>query len=481
MGRAKGVYLNSKGIEILKQAIDNLESKNKGGKALADILGNISGASIDRLKAGKQAVETRTIKLICEGVGFKDWRNYVIESEEELEFNPVLLYPCTERFSYLIEDKTKRFVGREYVLDSFDRFTQKNDRGYFLLQGEPGEGKSAIAAWYAKTNDCLYYFNIRGEGQNTTELFLENICLQLIQRYDLKNLLQSNKQPKSLPVDATKNSSFLLKLLSEASKKKENDSKIVIVVDALDEVDFSSQDINTNVLYLPKHLPEGVYFFLTSRRDVAELQGRLGFETSQAKINLADFPKSYDDIEDYIRDFLRDEEYEDSINAWLLKQGKDQKELIVELKEKSLRNFLYISLILPELANPEGIYKDALIKELPEGLNRYYDKHWALMDVSADRLRIVCVISRANTLYTCEQIAYLSGEYDYLKVQLVLNSWMQFLDKRRDKEGSMLYKFYHESYKDYVFMKEEVKLACGDPEETDNRIFNNIFPSDVFI
>lgn len=327
----------------------------------------------------------------------------------------------------------------------------------------------------------MYYFNIRGEGQNTTELFLENICWQLVQRYGLKDLLHTNKEPKSLPVDATKNSTFLLKLLGEASKRKEKSSIITVVVDALDEVDFSSQDKNTNVLYLPKHLPEGVYFFLTSRRHVPELQGRLGFETSQAEINLADFPQSYDDIERYILEFLKDQEYRDSINAWLLKQGKDQEQLVAELKEKSVRNFLYISLILPELANPEGIYKDALINELPEGLNRYYDKHWALMDVSVDRLRIVCVISRARKLYTCEQIAFLAGEKDPLKVQLVLNNWMQLLDRRKDKEGSTRYKFYHESYKDYVFAKDEVKLACGNSDETDDRILDNILPPDVFI
>lgn len=41
--------------------------------------------------------------------------------------------------------------------------------------------------------------------------------------------------------------------------------KLVITVDALDEVDLKSQTEGANVLYLPASLPNGVYFIVTKR------------------------------------------------------------------------------------------------------------------------------------------------------------------------------------------------------------------------
>jgi AAA domain len=394
---------------------------------------------------------------------------------EASEHNPMLSKTSyTQIFLDLMEKKLERFVGRKYVTKAFEQFMGQYDQGYFLLMGEPGEGKSTIAAHYATTKPCLFYFNVRGDRQNTASLFLENICWQLIECYELQ-------KPSALPSDATQQNAFLKKLLRDASQKTD---KIVIVVDALDEVDLGVQgDSSSNVLYLPQNLPKGVYFFLTLRRDVEALKHRLVFDTPQESIKLEDFAESTADIEKYILKFLQDPEHKSQITTWRNKHSIGEQELIQTLKEKSVRNFLYISLVLPELAKPDGIYKDDSLKELPQGLTKHYDRHWVLMEMNRepppiDRLRIICVICRQTDASSCEQIAFQAGEQEP-KVQIILNGWMQFLEQKKNY-NPLRYKFYHESYNDFVFSKNEVRSACGDPIETDKRILESIFPPDVY-
>lgn len=429
-------------------------------------------------------------KAICVELGL-DWQEVaeLQRSQQEISFNSykqdqkeescncMFSSRHTHTFSYFIERKLERFVGRGYVVNAFKQFTEQNDRGYFTLMGEPGEGKSTIAARYAKKEDCLFYFNIRGNGQNTAAEFIESICLQLIERYSLDNY-------SSLPPNATQNNVFLQKLLSEASQKIGCDEKIVIVVDALDEVDLTPQSSSSNVLYLPQALPKGVYFFLTQRRDVEALKPRVVFDANQESISLEDFAESSHDIERYIRNYFNDPQYRDNLKIWRQKQGIDENELLAILKEKSVRNFLYISLVLPELANPNGIYKDALVKELPRGLTKHYDRHWELMGMNheqypVDKLRIICVICRSRTAIPCEFLAKRAGEEE-LKVELILKAWLQFLEQRQENDINC-YRFYHKSYTDFVFSKPEVKKACGDPQETDKRIVENILPKNLSV
>ena len=56
------------------------------------------------------------------------------------------------RFQALIEDKTKDFVGREYVFNAIADFLTNQPNGYFIIEGDPGMGKSPILAEYIYIN-----------------------------------------------------------------------------------------------------------------------------------------------------------------------------------------------------------------------------------------------------------------------------------------------------------------------------------------
>jgi len=110
---------------------------------------------------------------------------------------------------------------------AFEQFTSKHDRGYYLLTGELG-GEEMIAARYAQSQDCLFYFNV-GAMARTRRRCSSKISGQLIERYKLEKpaVLPPRDAEQCVPENAVK----------QASSK----GKRVIVVDGLDEVDLDAQ------------------------------------------------------------------------------------------------------------------------------------------------------------------------------------------------------------------------------------------------
>lgn len=49
-----------------------------------------------------------------------------------------------------IAERTKEFVGREWVVEQVVDWLEKGTEQVFLLTGEPGSGKTALAAWLAQ-------------------------------------------------------------------------------------------------------------------------------------------------------------------------------------------------------------------------------------------------------------------------------------------------------------------------------------------
>ncbi|HEY9666177.1 MAG TPA: hypothetical protein V6C91_05195, partial [Coleofasciculaceae cyanobacterium] len=150
--------------------------------------------------------------------------------------------PYPVEFEALIQGKTKTFCGRKFVFAAFDQFINTNPNGYFTVVGDAGMGKSALAAKYVFDKQVPCYFNILAEGRNRPELFLKSIRQQLISRYQLQDGNDDN----------------LATLLTKVSKKLPAGDRLVIVVDALDEVE--QEPGAENLLYLPRELPERVYF-----------------------------------------------------------------------------------------------------------------------------------------------------------------------------------------------------------------------------
>ncbi|GAB1537952.1 hypothetical protein NUACC21_06070 [Scytonema sp. NUACC21] len=375
--------------------------------------------------------------------------------------------PYPDEFKSLIEEKLKSFCGRQFVFAEFQKFQQTHSKGYFTLVGDAGTGKSTIAAKYVSQNNCPCYFNILAERRNRPEDFLKSIRQQLIQRYGFQGADNTNLQ----------------ELLVKASQKHFANKKnppLVIVVDALDEVD--QPDGAENILYLPEYLPEGVYFFLT-RRPYADVQKRLRLQVPEKELDLT--AEEYQnlnlkDVKTRIQSFLNDPAYQKDLQKWIADRHISQDDFITEVAAKSENNFMYLRYVLPEIAG--GFYKDLTLDKLPNGLKSYYQQHWVRMGMEKQSQKIqfiiLYIIVEWNTPpISLSDLAEISGKDKY-EVEEILEKWREYIKVQildEDGEEEKCYRVYHASFLD--FLKNQGKLDKNRKifEEVNQRIASYLY------
>jgi transcriptional regulator with XRE-family HTH domain len=348
-------------------------------------------------------------------------------------------------FERLIYEKTQLFCGRKFVFDAIEDFLQNNLNGYFTIIGDAGMGKSAISAKYVLDNpETICFFNIRAEGTNRPELFLKKIRQQLIDRFQLLDVADAD----------------LSILLTKAKEKLSTGERLIIVVDALDEVD---QEAASNILYLPTTLPDGVYFILT-RRPYNQHEKRLNISPSipTQELDLREkTQESTQDVKEYIRQLLNDGKYQQSLARWIQKQNHiSHDHFVEEIATKSENNFMYLRCILPAIA--DGFYDNKAFHELPIGLQGYYENHWHIMGMTANplprnKIKIVYVMCALRSAASREVIAKYSKQSE-LNVQEVFDGWAQFLQKQESYQPPR-YRFYHESFRDFLQRRDIVQSA----------------------
>ncbi|NMG60123.1 hypothetical protein E1H12_16770 [Geitlerinema sp. P-1104] len=369
--------------------------------------------------------------------------------------------PIPADFAAFIEDKTQEFWGREFVFKDIDTFVQTQAKGYFIIEADPGVGKSALLARYVQQTGCLAYFNILSENRTSTDDFLKSICAQLIERYGLAYDLP-------LHPDNTRNGNFLSKLLTEAAAKTD---RLVIAVDALDEVNLTSQNPGSNVLYLPATLPNGVYFILTKRPE------SLPFVVSapQQEFDMMSdeyYPANLEDI----RGFIRYRSQREPIQRWLTAQGVTEAKFTQVLAENSETNFMYLKYVLDDIE--QGKYADLNLENLPKGLEQYYEQHWYRMGMVTKplprtKLKIIYLLSKTRKPVSCDLLADFAEE-DPLTVQELLDDWEQFL-RHRFVNGEDVYSIYHKSFQDFLFNLKTVQKAGISLRDIEQAIVDNLW------
>lgn len=351
-------------------------------------------------------------------------------------------------FDQYIEDKANEFIGRDFVFEAINQFIKEKEHGYFFVRGDPGIGKTALSSHLVKTKQIyLHHFNIRAQGIKRTSVFLRNICSRLIAKYDLGYSI--------LPSKVDKDGGFLSELLEKVSGQQPGE-KIIIVVDALDEVDESGEPCN-NILCLPPNLPKSVYIVATIRRDAMV---PLHVECEQVTLLI-----KHDSIlnDRDIRSYLNQKVKREGIHKYVLARysseegiGTSDEQFVNELAQKSEGNFMYLRYVLPEIER--GVYDKDVI---PVGLRGYYDVHWERMGMMAKplphvKIKIIYILSEIREPASRYLIARYARENE-LSVQEVIDEWGQFLHQQHNEE--IRYSIYHSSFRDFLHDKEIVKVA----------------------
>src|SRR6476469_1330968 len=252
-------------------------------------LGLQNGEILDKLDAvasGQQICQVMG-KLEAIEIGIRSDLGQIKTSLERFVDTSAPRLPLPYECETIIQDRTQDFTGRRFVFEAIIKFLQKNSKGYFVLEADPGVGKSSIMAKLVllMKRRCVVHFNSRSQGVVRAEQFMENACTQLIRRYQLN-------YPK-LPENATRDGNFLSRLLGEVSAKL-GGTKLILVVDALDEVDLNLQGRGSNVLYLPDALPDNVHYILSKRPESLPLRNHQVFDLMQYSA------ESCRDVERYI-------------------------------------------------------------------------------------------------------------------------------------------------------------------------------------
>ncbi len=364
---------------------------------------------------------------------------------------PDLAVPSDYRgtFKAFITERTRAFCGRKFVLDAIDDFLNdvEQQSGYFLITGEPGIGKSAIISKLVIDHKYPHHFNIGLQSINKPYQFLESIFTQLIDAYDLPY--------PGLPAEATRDGSVLNRLLVEAAEKLKPDEKLVIAIDALDEVSTEGVTADANLLHLPQDLPDGVYIVATSRRLKELSLVAMNLKTFDLEANS---PDNRQDAAAYIQNSLQDASMQAVVRKWDVTEDV----FIDNIVEKSEGNFMYLRHVLPAIK--AGDFKSGGLEELPRGLLNYYRHHWKKMrrqdENKFDVLYkpVVCILATVKEAVSLDQIHNFT-EIDPLKIKDVIYEWYEFLDTETSKEhGQSLYRVYHATFQEFLFKEIEPGL-----------------------
>jgi hypothetical protein len=468
-------------LKELKSDIPNPINKDRE-ISFIDMATTITGVNEKRIREffGGQPIDSYYVEKICnflkvdvtEIVDPDEWnrlQNPVNPHNPAGKFNQIEKHIPRQIFKNIVDDKTREFVGREYIYDQIDEYLKDESfpSGYILLKGEPGIGKTALMAKLVRQKGWIHHFVT--EGTDSSEIFLASICSQLIVKYELPDskLPECEQDQRIL----TYRKFMDEELLPQAMENAE-DKKVIILVDALDEAKRSPLDGDLNILGLPKALPQGVFFIVTSR----EADDEHFYVNNNRRIDIKDNDDdNLNDVRQYVRNNLSALGVKQQIEKW---QVSDD-DFIKEITKKSEGNFMYLFYVMTDIKE-QKLSEDIedSIHDLPQGLNGYYNKLWNFMERSyKDRFKEIDekVIRIIAALHTPASISYIAeiSKFPTNTVSEIINLWRNCFNEIIEN-NKRYYRIYHRSFYDFLKRKLHFDDITSFDTQTNKLIVENM-------
>ncbi|MGI5214945.1 hypothetical protein [Plantactinospora sp. CA-290183] len=356
-----------------------------------------------------------------------------------------------------------RFVGRTGLIARIDECVAGQDRGYVVIRGEAGVGKSALAAHLVWTRPCVFHFTRLDGGARSPVEARKSLAAQLIGGWGLAERFTPGDV---FPVAADR-PDWLAKVLRAAAAERDRQrakQPLVLVVDGLDEAQPDPPGMGTGVplgLPTPDSLPAGVYIVATSRYGLplAALKDPQRVRWSQITV---EGPDNLADMRTYLHTVLEGPNPDHALVTALQRDQVTVDRFIGTLMDRCRGVWIYLRYVLDDIRS--GRCPATHIAALPDRLHGYYlqqIERWttnpqAWQRVYRPSLAALAALQRA---VTSDELAHIltARRSDLDTTEPVtaeqIAAWLDgparaFLNVIRSPDRSRLYAVRHQSLRD---------------------------------
>jgi hypothetical protein len=269
-------------------------------------------------------------------------------------------------FGRRIAELTWGFTGREWVLAELDQWLAEPDQRAFIIVGDPGIGKSAIAAWLATTRDeqvaAIHFCDTRDERWVDPHQFVASVVAQLHARMPRYAELVNSLDPARRRSSAKQ--AFLELVVEPTHKLPAPFSPQVIIVDSLDAaVGVAGESVADVLIEHAAGLPGWLRVMMTTRPEPRVLD-RL---RTMPRLELdAVRPENEEDVRRYVSARLRGE----ALARRLSQTGAEASSVAEQVSRVSEGNFLVARLLLSALE--QGTMAPDDLTGVSPGLHEFY-------------------------------------------------------------------------------------------------------------
>jgi DNA polymerase III delta prime subunit len=372
-------------------------------------------------------------------------------------------------FSSYITERTRDFTGRGWILTELDRWlADKTSPRFFILTGEPGVGKTALAAHLIRSRPELiggYHFcSARRGGWIDPVAFSRSLALQFSHRYS--GFRESLLRHEGVQIDAHQAIGVMtggqavnvlienIQVVGEEATfnrlvraplkdvpAADATGQLIVVVDGLDEaLAYNGATTIVDLLSRADDLPPFVRMVLTSRDERRVL--RYWDHVPHFRIH-AGGESNLEDVRAYVT--LR-----------LDRVMQTSSKTIEDIVHKSAGNFLYVVHLLDTIERQPELLEQ--LDTFPEGVDGVYRMFLNSRDVGRDFgrweshfLHPLGILAVAREPMDENQLAELTG-MDGQRVAMVLRDLWQYLSI--EDSQPQRYRIYHQSFVDFLLDKQ---------------------------
>jgi WD40 repeat protein len=364
-----------------------------------------------------------------------------------------------------------RFQGRRDLIAWIDERIAAADRGYVVVRGEAGVGKSTLAAYLAWNRACAYHFTRLAGGARSPVEARRSLAAQLIVGWNLS----AQFTPGGVFPAGADRPDWLAKVIQAAVAARDEQfapgdrRPLVLLVDGLDEADADPEGMGTGIplgLPAPDALPSGVHIVATSRIGFPLVALRDPLRVAWSEIEV-DSAGNLQDMADYLDAVTCGPGADPAVTRSLAEHDVPAVTLKTALLDRCHGEWVYLRYVLDEIR--AGLRSPDDVASLPGRLRRYYEvqilDRWG-RDPGWDDLHLpaLAVLVALRRPVQSTELAEILDRTDPHAARQVA-SWLDgparaFLDVAVARDRQRTYTVRHESLRD-LFSAAEDDIGAG--------------------